>query len=53
MHIALCVSARDNSDWQAVDVQAHHNTCCPKETIGGSTSYTELLALDEQHLLYQ
>ena len=44
-------------DWQEVDVMAHHNACCPKEPIGnplpngGTTSYTEIIALDERHLL--
>lgn len=38
-------------DWQAVDVQAHHNTCIPAEQIGGTSSYTELIPLDEHHLL--
>jgi hypothetical protein len=38
-------------DWQEVDVAAHHNACCPKETIGSTTSYTEIIALDERHLL--
>jgi len=39
------------TDWQAVDVQAHHNECCPDETIGNSTSYTETVGLDDEHLL--
>lgn len=39
------------NDWQAVDVQAHHNACCPTETIGASTCYTELVATDDRHLL--
>lgn len=44
-------------DWQEVDVMAHHNACCPKEPIGnplpngGTTSYTEIVVLDERHLL--
>ena len=44
-------------DWQDVDVMAHHNACCPKEPIGdplpagGTTSYTEIVVLDERHLL--
>ena len=38
-------------DWQDVDVMAHHNACCPKETIGSSSCYTEIIVLDERHLL--
>jgi len=39
------------NDWQVIDIQAHHNACCPKETVGSSSCYTELVALDERHLL--
>lgn len=39
------------TNWQAVDVQAHHNACCPQETLGGSTCYTEIVRLDDEHLL--
>jgi hypothetical protein len=41
-------------DWQKVDVQAHHNAKVPKETIDKSdhtSSYTEVVALDDRHLL--
>jgi hypothetical protein len=41
-------------DWQKVDVQAHHNARVPKETIDKSdrtSSYTEVVALDDTHLL--
>lgn len=40
--------------WQKVDLQTHHNACQPKETIvkaNNSSSYTEVVALDEKHLL--
>lgn len=38
-------------DWQQIDVMAHHNTCQPKEKISASSSYTEVVALDETTLL--
>src|SRR5262249_9979512 len=41
--------------WQRVDLQAHHNTCQPKEPIDKpdhTSSYTEVVGLDEKHLLF-
>jgi len=47
-------------DWQAIDVRAHHNECCPGDPIGPgdpisgapmTTSYTEIVRLDDEHLL--
>ncbi len=47
-------------NWQRVDVLAHHNACHPQEPIIYSddlsqqktTAYTEIVAVDENHLLY-
>lgn len=42
------------NDWQAVDVRAHHNEFCSQEPIGNwptTTSYTEIVPLDAEHLL--
>jgi hypothetical protein len=42
-------------DWQRVDMREHHNACHPGETIGPverTSSYTEIVALDDRHLLY-
>ena len=47
-------------DWQQVDILAHHNSCHPQEQIIYSddlsrpqtTSYTEVVAVDENSLLY-
>jgi hypothetical protein len=41
--------------WREVDIQAHHNRCQPKEPIekaNHTSSYTEVIALDESNLLY-
>jgi hypothetical protein len=41
-------------DWQSIDLKAHHNTCRPTEKIGPperTSSYTEIVALDERNLL--
>lgn len=43
--------------WQAVDIAAHHNQALPDDPIRtdghtGTTAYTEIVALDETHLLY-
>lgn len=42
--------------WQSIDMLAHHNECCPGEVIDDpsfhTTCYTEILALDDTHLLY-
>ena len=50
----------DGQDWQQVDILAHHNKCNPQEEITYSedlslqrtTSYTEVVAVDDTHLLY-
>jgi hypothetical protein len=42
-------------DWQRVDILAHHNATHPEEPIrqaGHTTSYTEIVALDDSHLVY-
>lgn len=42
------------NDWQSIDLRAHHNTFRPKEPFIlslGTTSYTEVVALDDTHLL--
>ncbi|NLX99354.1 MAG: exo-alpha-sialidase [Rhodopirellula sp.] len=42
-------------DWQRVDILAHHNATHPEESIGQpghTTSYTEIVALDDTHLIY-
>ena len=47
-------------DWQQIDILAHHNSCHPNEQIVYSedlsrqqtTSYTEVVAVDENNLLY-
>ena len=42
-------------DWQRVDMLAHHNATHPEEPIsqpGHTTSYTEIAALDDNHLIY-
>lgn len=42
------------NDWQAVDVRAYHNEFCSQEPIGNwptTTSYTEIVPLDAEHLL--
>jgi hypothetical protein len=42
-------------DWQRVDIQASHNVCHPREKIvhqENTSSYTEIVALDDRHLLY-
>ncbi len=47
--------------WQGIDMQSHHNTCHPGESIQVYTehnhqqqtsAYTEVVALDDQHFLY-
>lgn len=41
-------------EWQAVDLLAHHNACKPQESINRArhtTSYTQVVVLDEQRLL--
>jgi len=46
------------NDWQRVDVLANHNACIPREKIsnpaagGNTSSYTEVVVLDDSHLLY-
>ena len=39
-------------EWQGMDVLAHHNECCPDERITHTTAYTEVVAVDDSHLLY-
>jgi len=42
-------------DWQRVDILALHNAAHPEEAIrqpGNTTSYTEIVALDDTHLIY-
>ena len=47
-------------DWQQIDILAHHNSCHPQDPIiysedlsrQLSTSYTEVVAVDENNLLY-
>jgi hypothetical protein len=42
-------------DWQRLAIHEHHNSSRPKEPIdspGHTSSYTEVVALDETHLLY-
>ncbi len=44
-------------DWQRVDLLANHNACRPKDPVtnpaagGNTSSYTEVVALDDTHLL--
>jgi len=38
-------------DWQQIDVMAHHNAYQVKEPVKSTTSYTEVVALDETTLL--
>src|SRR5207248_1046468 len=41
--------------WQRVDLQSHHNACVPKEPIdkpNHTSSYTEVVAVDDTHLLF-
>ena len=38
--------------WQKIDTQAHHNACRPRAPVRQTSSYTELVALDDTHLLY-
>jgi hypothetical protein len=38
--------------WEGVDIAAHHNACCPDEPVTHTTAYTEVVAVDEAHLLY-
>jgi hypothetical protein len=41
-------------DWERVDFQPNHNVSCPADRIeaaGNTSSYTEVVALDEKHLL--
>ncbi|MGI8978907.1 MAG: sialidase family protein [Pirellulaceae bacterium] len=42
-------------DWQRVDLLAHHNACQEKDAIpnpaSGTSAYTELLRLDDTHVL--
>lgn len=48
------------TEWQRIDILAHHNQCCPAEPIPYSddlrqqrtSSYTEVVAVDDQTLLY-
>ena len=50
----------DGRDWRRIDILAHHNSCHPDEPITYSedlsrqqtTSYTEVVAVDENTLLY-
>src|SRR5262249_5677966 len=40
--------------WQRIDLQANHNACVPKEPIdkgNHTSSYTEVVAVDDRHLL--
>ena len=53
-------AAGDGLDWQQIDILAHHNSCHPQEQIiysedlsrQQSTSYTEVVAVDDNTLLY-
>lgn len=47
--------------WQGIDIQAHHNACHPREAIATTvehnhqqqtSAYTEVVAVDDNHLLY-
>lgn len=43
--------------WERIDIAAHHDACRPEEPISGASftdtsSYTEVIALDDRHLLY-
>jgi hypothetical protein len=48
------------TEWQPIDMLAHHNNCCPTETIvptddlklQRTSAYTEVVAVDEHTLLY-
>ena len=43
------------SDWQHIDMKAHHNRFEPKDPIaaaGQTSAYTHLVQLDDTHLLY-
>ena len=41
-------------DWQQVDIRKHHNACVDEKIIrhDHTSSYTEVVALDDAHLLY-
>jgi hypothetical protein len=44
----------DGKGWQRVDLLAHHNACRPAEPVpdpGKTSAYTEVVALDDTHLL--
>jgi|GEM_PF-541794 len=53
--ILLWINANGTGNgWQTVDVRAHHNQLLPAEPIGdfpATTSYGEILAIDNKHLL--
>ena len=42
------------NDWQQVDIRKHHNACVDEKILRSdrSSSYTEVVALDDAHLLY-
>jgi hypothetical protein len=50
----------NDTEWQAIDMLAHHNDCCPAEPIPYSddlklqrtSAYTEVVALNDHTLLY-
>ncbi len=42
-------------DWLSVDIKAHHNAHCRNDLIGAgnhTSAYTEVVVLDDKHLLY-
>jgi hypothetical protein len=53
-------AAGDSLAWERIDILAHHNACCPAEPIEytedlrrqRTTAYTEVVAVDDTHLLY-
>ena len=43
------------AEWEQIDITAFHNTCNPREAIqepGQTTAYTDIVTLDDTHLLY-
>lgn len=41
----------DGQSWQKVDLAANHDAALPKEPLSKTTAYTEVVALDDSHLL--
>ena len=39
-------------EWQGIDMLAHHDACVPDESIAHTSAYTEVVAVDDTHLLY-